>query len=221
MAISMTSSEHECEGNHAAPDHDVAKMPGHWVLARLGKRVLRPRGIGLTRQMLAALRITPADHVVEFAPGMGVTAQMTLQTNPASYTAIERDESAGRYGIHELRIAPNDIPEQKANEVRRSITDAIKHQALPLTARECEALLTAEGFEVEHRADAPMALLNPGRLVRDEGFFRTLRFGWRVRRDRAARRRVIGMRRTFRTHRRNIAAICLVARKPAAQGAGA
>jgi hypothetical protein len=66
-----------------------------------------------------------------------------------------------------------------------------------------------------------MALLNPGRLVRDEGFFRTLRFGWRVRRDRAARRRVIGMRRTFRTHRRNIAAICLVARKPAAQGAGA
>ena len=25
------------------------KMPGHWVLARLGKRVLRPGGMELTR----------------------------------------------------------------------------------------------------------------------------------------------------------------------------
>ena len=29
------------------------KMPGHWVLARLGKRVLRPGGMELTRRMLA------------------------------------------------------------------------------------------------------------------------------------------------------------------------
>ena len=28
------------------------KMPGHWVLARLGKRVLRPGGMELTRLML-------------------------------------------------------------------------------------------------------------------------------------------------------------------------
>jgi len=26
-------------------DLDVAKMPGHWLLARLGKRVLRPGGL--------------------------------------------------------------------------------------------------------------------------------------------------------------------------------
>jgi ubiquinone/menaquinone biosynthesis C-methylase UbiE len=69
-------------------------MPGHWLLARMGKRVLRPGGLELTNQMLAALAITPTDDVVEFAPGLGVTARRALQRNPATYTGIERDEAA-------------------------------------------------------------------------------------------------------------------------------
>src|SRR6185503_4901738 len=72
------------------------KMPGHWVLARLGKRVLRPGGRQLTRRMLEALRIQHTDDVVEFAPGMGVTARLTLKLKPASYTAVERDQAAAR-----------------------------------------------------------------------------------------------------------------------------
>ena len=31
----------------------LEKMPGHWVLARMGKRVLRPGGLELTRRLLA------------------------------------------------------------------------------------------------------------------------------------------------------------------------
>src|SRR5215208_6344021 len=72
------------------------KMPGHWVLARMGKRVLRPGGMDLTRRMLDALRIRESDEVVEFAPGMGVTARLTLALRPASYTAVERDEAAAK-----------------------------------------------------------------------------------------------------------------------------
>ncbi|PID84773.1 MAG: SAM-dependent methyltransferase [Chloroflexi bacterium] len=75
---------------------DFAQMPGHWLLAQLGKKVLRPGGMELTNQMLAALNVQPVDNVVEFAPGLGVTAQMTLARNPASYTAVERDEDAAR-----------------------------------------------------------------------------------------------------------------------------
>src|SRR5690606_16185939 len=70
---------------------DSAKMPGHWLLARLGKRVLRPRGLGLTRRMLNALEIGSSDAVVEFAPGLGVTAKMVIERRPAEYTAVERD----------------------------------------------------------------------------------------------------------------------------------
>src|SRR5262245_33017907 len=73
-----------------------AKMPGHWLLSRLGKRVLRPGGLALTRQMLEQLHIQASDDVVEFAPGLGLTARLALTRNPHSYTGIERDENAAR-----------------------------------------------------------------------------------------------------------------------------
>src|SRR5688500_20286677 len=76
----------------------TAKMPGRWVLARLGKRVLRPGGMELTRRMLSALRIERNDRVVEFAPGMGVTAQITLALAPESYTAVDRNAGAAKTG---------------------------------------------------------------------------------------------------------------------------
>ena len=72
----------------------VEKMPGHWLLARLGKRVLRPGGRALTCQMIDALNIGPSDAVIEFAPGLGETARLTLKRKPASYTAVERDKDA-------------------------------------------------------------------------------------------------------------------------------
>src|SRR5947209_14166934 len=68
--------------------------PALCALARWGQRVLRPGGMQLARRMWPALRVTPADDVVEFAPGMGVTARLTLELAPASYTAVERDEAA-------------------------------------------------------------------------------------------------------------------------------
>ena len=68
---------------------DTTKMPGHWLLARLGKRVLRPGGRELTQQMLNGLCIKSSDDVVEFAPGLGFTAQLTLNRKPASYIATK------------------------------------------------------------------------------------------------------------------------------------
>ena len=70
------------------------KMPGHWLLARLGKRVLRPGGRQLTHRMIEALNIGASDEVIEFAPGLGETAQLALGKKPASYTAVERDKDA-------------------------------------------------------------------------------------------------------------------------------
>lgn len=74
----------------------LAHASGHWVLARLGKKVLRPGGLRATRILLSQMNITRSDHLVEFAPGLGVTAQMILEKNPATYTAVERDVPAAR-----------------------------------------------------------------------------------------------------------------------------
>ncbi|MAX26306.1 MAG: SAM-dependent methyltransferase [Phycisphaeraceae bacterium] len=70
---------------------DASRMPGYWVMARLGKRVLRPGGLDLTRAMLERLQISKMDDVIEFAPGLGQTAQLVLKQHPASYTAVESD----------------------------------------------------------------------------------------------------------------------------------
>lgn len=74
-------------------DRPVATAPGHWVLARAGKRVLRPGGAALSAAMLARARLAGAD-VVEMAPGLGRTAAEIMKAGPASYTAIDRDPQA-------------------------------------------------------------------------------------------------------------------------------
>ena len=78
-------------------DLKTHKMPGHWLLARLGKRVLRPGGLAMTTNLLNELKLTSKDDIVELAPGLGLTARMMLKKNPTSYTGIERDKQAAAY----------------------------------------------------------------------------------------------------------------------------
>ena len=64
-------------------------MQGHWLLARLGKRVLRPGGIGLTRRLLEAAGPTSTDRVIELGPGVGRTAEILLAARPASHKGVD------------------------------------------------------------------------------------------------------------------------------------
>jgi SAM-dependent methyltransferase len=66
------------------------------VLAQLGKRVLRPGGIGVTTRLLDAVAIGADDTVVELAPGVGATALRIMARGPRSYTAVDRDPSLAR-----------------------------------------------------------------------------------------------------------------------------
>ena len=254
---------------------NTTKMPGHWLLARLGKRVLRPGGRELTQQMLNGLHIKSSDDVVEFAPGLGFTTQLTLNQKPSSYIAVERDEAAanavrryltgsnqacligraeetgladatatvvygeamltmqtprkkqqivqeafrlmkptGRYGIHELCLVPEDLHEDTKQEIQKALTDAIHVGARPLTVHEWRMLLKTEGFIVHTQATAPMHLLEPKRLIQDEGVWGALRFLRNVLRDSEARQRVKTMQQVFRNYEENLAAIMLVSVKP-------
>ena len=76
-------------------DRPIASAAGHWVLARAGKRVLRPGGAALSAAMLSHAGLAGAD-VVELAPGLGRTAAEIIKAHPASYTAIDRDPDAAR-----------------------------------------------------------------------------------------------------------------------------
>ncbi|MEO6848089.1 MAG: methyltransferase domain-containing protein [Chthoniobacterales bacterium] len=249
-------------------------MPGHWLLARLGKRVLRPGGLELTHEMLRALAIREADSVVEFAPGLGVTMRLVLECHPRSYTAIEQDEAAarrvrhlltgsshqcivgsasntglsdesatvvygeamltmqgseqksqivreavrilkpaGRYGIHELCLVPDDLDPAVKREIQQALSETIHVGAKPLTVQEWRTLLEIEGFAIEAKARLPMGLLTPRRLIADEGVWGVLRIVRNLCRDTEARRRVLAMRRIFHKYRRHLAAIMLLGKK--------
>lgn len=89
------------------PGHDLRadKMPGHWLLARLGKRVLRPGGLAMTLGLLRDLNINRTDDVVELAPGLGVTARLLLRSEPQSYVGVERDAAAAAWTARQLPSA--------------------------------------------------------------------------------------------------------------------
>lgn len=253
---------------------DAAKMPGHWLLARMGKRVLRPGGLELTRTMLDGLAIATRDDVVELAPGLGATTRLVLALHPSSYVGIERDDVAvratqrvlrpgdrclqgvasatgleddaatvifgeamltmqtdtqkaaivreahrvlrpgGRYGIHELALAPDDLSERERAEIHRELSDVIHVGARPLTVSAWRQLLEESGFEVLSSTTAPMHLLEPARLLADEGVRGALRLAVNVLRDRASRRRVLAMRSVFRKYASKMCAVAIVARKP-------
>ncbi|MFQ5489099.1 MAG: class I SAM-dependent methyltransferase [Phycisphaerae bacterium] len=261
---------------HGAP---TDKAPGHWVLARLGKKVLRPGGIELTRRMLETLDIGRDDQVVEFAPGMGATARMTLQRHPAQYTAVEGDpeaaqrmgrllregncrcvvgraqasgleaacatvvygeamltmhaasikhrivaeaarllKSGGRYAIHEMAVTPDDAAESLQAEIARELTGQIRHAVQPLTPSGWRALLEAHDLEVSAQSTAPMHLLEPGRILRDEGLAGTARFLFNVLTHGDARRRVLAMRRVLQAYHDHLSAVVMVAAKRSSGG---
>jgi ubiquinone/menaquinone biosynthesis C-methylase UbiE len=236
--------------------------------------VLRPGGMQLTRRMLEALGIQRTDDVVEFAPGMGITARLTLELSPASYTAVERDEAAakivgsylrgarqqcvlgnasdtglpdqcatvvygeamltmqtdetkrqivreahrllksgGRYGIHEMCLMSDDLDDNTKRETERALTGVVHHGVRPLAVSEWRSLLESEGFEVHSVDMASMSLLEPGRLISDEGFTGALRFVVNVLRDSEARRRVLEMRSVFRRYRAQLGAVAITGLK--------
>jgi SAM-dependent methyltransferase len=249
---------------------------GHWLLARLGKRVLRPGGVELTRTLLARAEVTGVD-VLELAPGLGRTATEILARHPRSYLGAEQDPDAarsvrrivtgrgdvrivdatdtglpyagfdvvvgeamltmqsdaakhaivaeasrvlrpgGRYAIHELALTPNTVSEEIKTDIRQSLARTIKVNARPLTLAEWTRLLADHGLVIDHIATAPMALLQPRRLIADEGLLGALRFAKNALTHREARRRVLDMRRTFRKHREQLTAVAIVAHKPGSE----
>jgi cyclopropane fatty-acyl-phospholipid synthase-like methyltransferase len=250
-------------------------MPGHWLLARLGKRVLRPGGRQLTDFLLDGLAITAEDHVVELAPGVGGTTGLVLERRPATYTGIEQDEHAagrvralldderyrcnvgtaqrtglddavasvvfgeafltmqsdeqkeqivaeafrllrpgGRYGLHELALRPDGLPDEVKHDVRAELSRSIHVGARPVTVAAWRAIVERAGFEVVAVSCAPMALLQVRRVLADEGVRGALRVGSNLLRDPQARARVAAMRSTFRARADTLAAVGLIARKP-------
>jgi SAM-dependent methyltransferase len=258
---------------------DVQKMPAHWLMARLGKRVLRPGGIETTRWLLEHAAVTPQDEVIELAPGLGRTAALILARQPHTYVGVERDARAaqfaelaltgggrgdarilhadassvplpdgsatllvgeamlsmqtattkqaiireahrllrtgGRYVIHELALTPDAIDPALFARIQSDLSSVIHVGVRIGTVRDWTQWLEQAGFTIERATTAPMHLLEPARLIRDEGVAGTARFICNALRTPGAPRRLRAVRGVFRRYREHLCAIGLIARRAA------
>ena len=249
-------------------------MSGHWLLAKVGKKVLRPGGKVLTLKMLNDLDINPNDDVAEFAPGLGFTAEKVLAKNPQSYVGIDADEEAitllknkfrssiadfekghaaetglksetktkvygeamltmhadhrkaeiireahrilktnGLYAIHELALTPNHLDENIKKQIQRELAETIKVNARPLTLEEWESVLEKEGFTSMKTETAPMHLLEPSRMISDEGFGGFLKIAKNIILKPEIRHRILKMKNIFKKYGKNMCAVIIVAKK--------
>ena len=121
-------------------DRDEAHLQGHWLLAKLGKKVLRPGGKKLTNWMIDNANPTNK-RVVEFAPGLGITAAEILDRNPKTYTGVDQDPDAATATTLSTKQARLGIPTEVINGVA-SVT------GLPAGSADLvvgEAMLTMQG----------------------------------------------------------------------------
>lgn len=136
---------------------EAGRMQGHWLLAKLGKRILRPGGRALTAKLL-----------------------------------------------------------EQAKPARKELSRVIKVGARPLTLEGWTELLAAHGLKAEWHDRAPLHLLEPRRIVSDEGLWGALRFWNNARRLPGARDRLKAMRQGFQLQGKLMGGIVILARKPGA-----
>ena len=252
----------------------IEKMSGHWLLAKIGKKVLRPGGKDLTLKMLELLAINKKDQVTEFAPGLGFTARKVMEYQPEVYTGIDADEEAiellkrkfsetkaifqndhaaqtrlnsssqtkvlgeamltmqadhrkseivkeayrilkpgGLYAIHELALMPEELDESVKTHIQRELAEVIKVNARPLTPGEWKKVLEKEGFSILNIETAPMHLLEPKRIISDEGFLGFLNIAKNMVLHPGIRERVLKMKSIFAKYNKNLCAVIIIARK--------
>jgi hypothetical protein len=122
-------------------------------------------------------------------------------------------EAGGRYGIHEMYLVSEDLNDDERKAAEKELTGVVHHGVRPLTLNEWRSLLESEGFHVEFASTAPMSLLEPARLIQDEGLAGAVRFAFNLLRHPDARRRVLQMRSVFRRNRKRLGAVTLTAIK--------
>lgn len=273
--MSTESKQAGVKGERSGPE--AGRMQGHWLLAKLGKRILRPGGRALTAKLLEQAKPSGDDDIVELGPGVGATAEVLLRANPRSYRGVDpnpegrdavknilkkhpradyvvadaretglEDASAdlvvgeamltiqddagknaivaeaarllrpgGRYAIHEMAWLPDHTDEERET-ARRELSRVIKVGARPLTLEGWKELLATHGFEAEWHDRAPLHLLEPRRIVSDEGLWGALRFWNNARRLPGASDRLKAMRQGFQLQGKLMGGIVILARKPGA-----
>jgi ubiquinone/menaquinone biosynthesis C-methylase UbiE len=144
-------------------------------------------------------------------------AMLSMQTERKKHAIIAEASrvlcEGGRYAIHELAVGPADIDDAHLERIEHDLSKAIHVGVRIGTVSRWCGWLAEHGFEVEALTTAPMRLLEPDRLLRDEGALGAARFAWNALRTKGAVERLRTVRATFRAHASELCAVAIVARR--------
>jgi hypothetical protein len=136
--------------------------------------------------------------------------QSQIQKERIVFEAVRLLTKSGRYGIHELCLRPSNISDQKRREIQAAFSIETHNGFQPLTQAEWHTLFKQYDLRVTWSAVAPMQLLEPRRVLQDEGFIRAIGIAFRLATNKIIRERILAMRRLFNTYSEHIGAYSII-----------
>ncbi len=152
-------------------------------------------------------------------------AEAVLTMHPRAAKEHILDELArivrpgGRIGLHEVAYRlddpddPIDIEELEQTRICTELTSHFKVSFNAMTMDDWTELLAGAGFELLTVHRAPLRLLEPDRIIADEGVVGAARFAANVLADPPVRRRITHMRAAMRRNAPHLRAVAIVARR--------
>lgn len=138
-------------------------------------------------------------------------AILTMQSLPGKTKIIQgigdRLKPGGRFLSHEL------LAHGREEEIHQALAAAIRVNSTPLSEAGWFGLCEAAGLHIVHHKTGAMGLLNPGRIIQDEGLSDALKFFWNGWTQPKVRDRLLTMRRVFNHYKHDLGYIVLCAER--------
>lgn len=138
-------------------------------------------------------------------------AILTMQSLPGKAKILQgihdRLKPGGKFLSHELLAIDREA------EIHRALAVVIRTNSTPLSQANWIAAFETANLQVTQHQAGTMGLLNPSRIIQDEGWRDALKFFWNVLTQPRMRDRLLTIRRVFKQYERELGYIVLCAER--------
>ncbi len=138
-------------------------------------------------------------------------AILTMQSVPAKLRILngvhDRLKPGGKFLSHELLAA------DREEEIHRTLAATLRANSTPLSETNWIDTCEAAGLQVLHHRTGEMGLLNPTRIIQDEGWRDAIQFFWNVLTQARVRHRLLAIQHVFKQYRQELGYIVLCAER--------
>jgi hypothetical protein len=127
-----------------------------------------------------------------------LTMQSDLGKTKILSIICDRLKPSGKFLAHELLVRSNEA------QVRKSLSQAIRVNANPLSLSEWSAACENAELTLQQQQTGSMKVLNLGQIIRDEGLLRTSKIAWNILTNSDLRHRILQIRSSFKQHQEQL-----------------